>query len=237
MDVSTLVLRMMVLYLVIACLCSALAIQNTVNDIYTVTDEIKKETPVKKFEEFKSELIFISTVKPKPEPEPEESVTVEEPQDEPVEEYIEEPTVVTYFDIPLDEDLQDHIFRVCKNYNIDPALVIAMIAKESSYRPSVMGDGGKSYGLMQIQARYNQERMARLECPNLLDPYQNVSVGIDILSEKFEYGKPLEWVLMSYNGGNAYANRKWKNGEISDYVKKVFELRDELNTYEKELKS
>lgn len=234
MDVSTLVLRTMLLYLVLACLCCTLAIKSATDEIYNMTEEIKTESPVKEFKEFKSELLLIDTSKPDPEPEQEQSETIEEPKEELVEEYIEEPNIVTYFDVPLDESLQDHIFRVCDNYNIDPALVVAMIFKESSFRPSVVGDGGKSHGLMQIQPRYNQDRMARLECPDLLDPYQNVTVGIDILSEKFEYGKPLEWVLMSYNGGNAYANRKWKNGEISDYVKKVLKIRDELTTYTKE---
>lgn len=151
----------------------------------------------------------------------------------------EEPKVetVTYYDVPLDEDLQDHIFRVAEENGIDPALVIAMIKKESGFRPSVKGDHGESYGLMQIKLKYNRERMKKLGCDDLLDPYQNVTVGIDILVEKIEQskGKPIEWVLMAYNGGNSYANKKWAKGQISDYVETVFEYRDTFNTYTKEL--
>lgn len=166
----------------------------------------------------------------------EESDILEESEIEVDMSEIEEPKVetITYYDVPLDEDLQDHIFRVSEENGIDPALVIAMIKKESGFRPSVKGDHGESYGLMQIKLKYNRERMKKLGCDDLLDPYQNVLVGIDILVEKIEQskGKPIEWVLMAYNGGNSYANKKWAKGQISDYVTTVFEYRDTFNTYE-----
>lgn len=163
----------------------------------------------------------------------ESEVEIEKPL-EPAEPKVE---TVTYYDVPLSEDLQDHLFKVSEENNIDPALVLAMIQRESSFRATVKGDHGESYGLMQIKLKYNHERMKKLGCDDLLDPYQNITVGIDILVEKFEQadGKPLEWVLMAYNGGNSYANKKWAKGEISEYVEIVKEYRDTFNTYEKEL--
>lgn len=139
-----------------------------------------------------------------------------------------EPEPVRYFDVPLSEDLQDHIFELCKSYNVDPALVISMIRRESTYRASVIGDNGRSYGLMQIQPRWNQARMDALGCPDLLDPYQNVTVGIDIIAEYLETGKSVEWALMAYNGGPSYANNKASRGEISDYAKNVLAFAEEL---------
>lgn len=138
----------------------------------------------------------------------------------------------SYYDIPLSEDLQDHIFVLCEEHNIDPELVIAMIWRESRYKANAVGDNGNSLGLMQIQPRWHYERMDRLNCPDLLDPYQNITVGIDILSDLFNSEKPVEWVLMAYNGGRSYANRNWKAGKISSYAKNVLNYRDELTIKE-----
>lgn len=136
--------------------------------------------------------------------------------------------VVRYFDVPLDEDLQDHIFALCEEHEIDPALVVAMIWKESNFRPHVKGDRGNSHGLMQIQPRWNQAYMEKLNCPNLLDPYQNVTVGVHILADLFKTGKPVEWVLMRYNGGGAYANNNWNAGIVSKYAQTVLANIEEL---------
>lgn len=137
----------------------------------------------------------------------------------------------TYYDVPLDEDLQDHIFALCKEYGVDPAVIIAMIGKESMYKADILGDQGRAFGLMQIHPRWHQERMDRLGCDNLLDPYQNVEVGIDLMSELMSWGKGLEWALMAYNGGYGHANRHVAAGTVSAYVEKVMECRDALETY------
>lgn len=141
-----------------------------------------------------------------------------------------EPPKVTYFKVPLDEDLQDYIFEVCADYDIDPALVMAVIKKESNFKPDTLGDSGRSYGLMQVQPRWHQARADALNCSNLTNPYHNVTVGIDILAELFDTGNSLEWVLMAYNGGASYANKKVANGEVSDYAKIVIGY---MNTFKK----
>ena len=142
--------------------------------------------------------------------------SVEEEKEEIVEEDVNE-----YFDVPLDEDLQDHIFMVCESYGIDPAIVIAMIQRESNFVIDVVGDNGNSFGLMQIQPRWDRDRMEKLGCTDLLNPYQNVNVGVDYLAELFEKGKSVEWVLMAYNGGPSYARKKAANGEVSTYAREV----------------
>lgn len=70
--------------------------------------------------------------------------------------------------------------------------------------------------------------MKELECGNLLDPYQNVKVGIDILADLMEEEEPLEWVLMAYNGGNAYADRLAREGRVSEYARDVIKMSEEL---------
>lgn len=133
-----------------------------------------------------------------------------------------------YFDVPLEEGLQDYIFALCEESEIDPAIVIAMIKTESNFDSSAIGDKGNSKGLMQIQQRFHEDRMKRLMCTDLLNPYQNVTVGIDLLSELMDKGKGLEWALMAYNGGAAYANKYAASGTLSKYASKVLTYSENL---------
>ena len=140
----------------------------------------------------------------------------------------EEIDTVKYFDVPLDENLQDHIFQLCQEREIDPALVFAMIKKESWYDPNLKGDGGNSYGLMQVQPKWHQARMDKLGVTDLMDPYQNVEVAIDYLDELFDKGKSLEWTLMAYNGGPSGANKNESKGVVTSYVTIVMDYVEEL---------
>jgi soluble lytic murein transglycosylase-like protein len=94
---------------------------------------------------------------------------------------------------------------------------MAMIYTESRFQADVVGDSGQAYGLMQIQPKWHYQRMLDLNCTNLLDPKQNVTVGIDLLAELLESGKGIEWALSAYNAGIASAN---KNG-CNDYAELV----------------
>lgn len=138
----------------------------------------------------------------------------------------------TYFDVPLEYDLQDHIFAVSEGYNIDPALVIAVIQKESNFHTDSIGDSGNSLGLMQIQPKWHQARMDKLNCPDLLNPYHNVSVGIDYLADLLGRGKSVEWVLMAYNSGPSNANKNEAQGIVSSYAKAVLNNINNLKTIE-----
>lgn len=146
-----------------------------------------------------------------------------EAEERPSTEEIEQINEVSYFDVPLSEDLQDHIFSECEKYGVDPAIIIAMIERESTFRESVVGDNGNSFGLMQIQPRWHKARMERLNCDNLLDPYQNVTVGVDLLAELIDTGRGLDWALMAYNGGPGYANKQvasvvaYRNAVMDNY--------------------
>lgn len=144
----------------------------------------------------------------------------------------EEPTealeTIQLFDIPLEDGLQTYIFEQAEERDVDPAIVIAIIKRESNFDTLAVGDEGNSLGLMQIQPRWSIDRMKELECDNLLDPYQNVKVGIDILADLMEEEEPLEWVLMAYNGGNSYADRLAGEGRVSEYAKDVIKMSEEL---------
>lgn len=136
-----------------------------------------------------------------------------------------EPAGHTYFDVPLEEELQDYIFDICDEYGVDPELIVSMIFHESNFDSAVIGenDSGYSYGLMQIMPRWNYDRMERLGCLDLLNPYQNVRVGVDLLAEYIQKGYGIEWALMAYNGGPSYANRKAAEGVVSGYVTRIMD--------------
>lgn len=153
--------------------------------------------------------------------ETEEETTVETTVEETIAET--EPVVpaVRYFDVPLSEELQDHIFAVCEQYGVDPLMVIAMAKKETEFQYWLIGDSGNAYGLLQIWPYWHGDRMARLGCYDLLDPFQNVTVGVDAIAEIQSMGGSLEWVLMSYNGGYGHANDHIAAGTISDYAATV----------------
>ena len=142
-----------------------------------------------------------------------EMVTEVAPASAPVEPTAEptpEPTPAVFiYDVPLDADLQLHIIQFCDSYHIDPAIIMAMIQRESRFKAEVVGDGGESFGLMQIKAKYHRDRMEKLGVTDLLDPYQNVMVGIDFLGELLLRHEDIELALMSYNAGESGANYYW----------------------------
>jgi soluble lytic murein transglycosylase-like protein len=138
--------------------------------------------------------------------------------------------------LPIGYDVQRHIFELCEKYDLDPMIVFAIIQKESRCTPNASGDGGRSSGLMQIQKKWHSGRMQKLGCNDLMNPYQNVTVGIDILVELYKYNsrsRSTEWVLMAYNAGAKYANDKVAAGEVSDYARSVLKIARGLEvTYE-----
>ena len=133
-----------------------------------------------------------------------------------------------FYDVPLSEELQLHIFKECEKHNIAPDIIIEMIEKESNYKADAIGDDGKSFGLMQIQPKWHQERIDRLGCTNLLDPFQNVTVGIDYVAELKDKNNDLYWVLMAYNAGPDKATEWFNNGIYSDYAIEIVERASEL---------
>lgn len=137
-------------------------------------------------------------------------------------------TCVLYYDVPLEKDIQEHIFHLCAEYEIDPKIVIAMIAVESNYDAGAVSEDFSSVGLMQIQEKWHRGRMTRLKCYNLYSPYMNVTVGIDYLAELKVLNSDICFMLSAYNGGINYANEQALNGYYNKYVQNVLKTASEL---------
>ena len=144
---------------------------------------------------------------------------------EPVLIVVQEPVAVSpkvvYFDVPLTHEVQDTIFAECEKKGISPAVVIGLIERESRFDTYALGDDGRSFGLMQIQAKWHLQRMIDLNCTDLFNPSQNVTVGIDYLAElQNKYGD-IEKALTAYNRGHY-------SGTITEYAKDVVARAEKL---------
>jgi hypothetical protein len=114
--------------------------------------------------------------------------------------------VCVWDNVPLDIELQDFVVDECKKYDIRPQIIFAMMQAESGFNAEAVGDNGQSFGLLQIQPRWHYEKMLELNCTNLLDEKQNITVGINILADLIAQGKGIEWALTAYNAGTSNAD-------------------------------
>lgn len=121
---------------------------------------------------------------------------------------------VALYDVPLDASLQEHIIEQAEARGIDPAIVMAMAYTESTYDHAAVGDGGNSYGLLQVQVKWHYGRMLELHCTDLIDPYQNVTVAVDYLGELLEQHGSIDKALTAYNLGSY-------KGTVTEYAKSV----------------
>lgn len=94
-----------------------------------------------------------------------------------------------------------------KQYGVRYDLVVALIEKESGYKFDKVGDDGHSIGYMQIYEECHRDRMERLNVTDLTNPYQNVLVGIDYLSELIERYGTIQDALAAYNYGEQGAKQ------------------------------
>ncbi|MBQ2973383.1 MAG: transglycosylase SLT domain-containing protein [Clostridia bacterium] len=135
-----------------------------------------------------------------------------------------------YFDVPLENELQDYIIDLCKVYNISPTLVFAVIEQESCYDPNALNRSEDCFGLMQIN-----------ECNfityNLDEPYnafENVRVGITMLSELLSKYEDVHKALMAYNCGEYGAKCLWNKGITSNtYSRSVLNKQEKINESER----
>ena len=165
--------------------------------VCTIADAITKNVAVNR----DSVVVYQEEGRPVPVEYSETSDNIIEPEPEPE---------IDIYPVNLDADLQRYIIETCEEYMINPSIIIAMCFYESSFNADAIGDNGECMGLMGISPRWCWPEMEKLNCPDMRDPYQNVTVGIDIFAQKLaKYDWNTEMALMSYNAGDAGAHRLW----------------------------
>ena len=116
-----------------------------------------------------------------------------------------------YYDIPLSRELQDYIFSITEQYSVPAEVVIAIIERESDYRPHVTGLAGEQ-GLMQIHPINHEWLSEELGITDYYDPEQNILAGTYLLSRLFNKYDTATEALMCYNCGETGAKRLWAKG-------------------------
>lgn len=118
-----------------------------------------------------------------------------------------------------EEKINNYIKGICRKYNVEPELVQSIVWHESGYKSDAKN--GDCLGLMQISTRWNVDRAKRLGVVDLYDPYSNILVGVDLLSELFLKYKDKELVLMLYSMNHNSAFALHKQGKVTKYVTSV----------------
>jgi soluble lytic murein transglycosylase-like protein len=122
------------------------------------------------------------------------------------------------------------IAKHAKDYQLDPALVKAVIAAESAFEPGAVSPKG-ALGLMQVlpetAARYGVvgDRKQTAE-QKLLDPATNLRAGMRYLHDLLaRFGNDLSLTLAAYNAGEGavqnHRNQVPPYPETREYVKRV----------------
>jgi soluble lytic murein transglycosylase-like protein len=154
-------------------------------------------------------------------------VALEEPRLEDVIQLPHENIVVKVIEKPKTQKelIDNYAEEIALNYNLDPYLIKSIIHQESRYNPNARN--GKCLGLMQMSTRWHSNRAAKLGVTNFHDPYGNILLGADYLSELFKKYKDPRLVLMLYNMDNKTALKLYKEGKISNYAKTVLKRAEE----------
>lgn len=122
--------------------------------------------------------------------------------------------------IPMDLDTQRAIYELCGYNGRLFCTVMAIAQRETRYDARAVGDGGDSIGIMQINTRWQYDRIERLGVTDLLDPVQNVSVALDYIGwlaneinpEDPESLYGTDDLFVAYNSGYWGAQGLWKAG-------------------------
>ena len=123
-----------------------------------------------------------------------------------------------------------HIVAAARTYQLEPALLHAVISAESGYNPLARSAKG-ARGLMQLMPATAR----RYGVDNPLDPEQNIYGGAAYLHDLLAlFGNDVKLALAAYNAGEGtvmeYGNRIPPYRETTQYVPKVL-------TYYKQYKS
>jgi len=128
---------------------------------------------------------------------------------------------VRYYPSAARKRYQSHILEAARAYQLEPALIHAVISAESGYNPLARSAKG-ARGLMQLMP----DTAKRYGVVNPLDPQQNIYGGAAYLRDLLRlFGNDLKLALAAYNAGEGtvieYGNRIPPYLETTQYVPKV----------------
>ena len=111
-----------------------------------------------------------------------------------------------YYDAAYPIKYEDLVSHYCEEYQVDEALVYAVIKNESGFQPDAVSSVD-ARGLMQIQgptlewAVYREGEDAQVTADDLYDPEVNIKYGVMLLSLFIEEFEHQDVALCSYHAG------------------------------------
>ena len=107
----------------------------------------------------------------------------------------------TYFraDIALGVEEQRLLHDAAEEFGVPYLLALAVVQQETHYQ-NLIGDNGASFGYMQVQPRWWQDKMDALGVRDLMDPAGNFRVGCSILADLLAEKDTEKDAIAAYNG-------------------------------------
>ncbi|MDE2255269.1 MAG: transglycosylase SLT domain-containing protein [Betaproteobacteria bacterium] len=103
------------------------------------------------------------------------------------------------------QELVSRAWQVGKQEHLDPTLILAVMAVESSFNPYAQSPVGAT-GLMQVMASVHRDKFAPYGGPRAsIDPMANVKVGALVLKDAIARGGSLQAGLRMYVGATSNA--------------------------------
>jgi soluble lytic murein transglycosylase len=131
------------------------------------------------------------------------------------------------------ESVQDrNILNSARKHGVDPALIKAVIWRESRFHPDARGSKGET-GLMQIMENTGLEwagaqRVSFMSQSELLDPARNIECGTwylrKLLGRYQQTDDPVPYALADYNAGRGNVLKWMKEGAATnsaDFVEQI----------------
>ena len=118
---------------------------------------------------------------------------------------------------------------IARQYPVCPELLQALIFYESSNRGTVVSKWG-DIGYMQVNPKWQGDRMEELSVYDLKDGYGNILVGTDYLMELCRKYGDISLALAAYNGGENAVNKVSDNG-MNEYAERILDLSEKLERF------
>jgi soluble lytic murein transglycosylase len=124
----------------------------------------------------------------------------------------------------LESNQDQNILNSARKHGVDPALVKAVIWRESRFHPEARGNKGES-GLMQIMENTGLEwagaqRVTLLSQSDLLDPVRNIECGTwylrKLLGRYQQTDDPVPYALADYNAGRGNVLKWMKESAVTN---------------------
>lgn len=122
-----------------------------------------------------------------------------------------------------EEVIRNIISDIRENYeydNVSTELVLSLCHSESTFNRYAKSSAN-CRGLMQLNPKWHIARMIKLGVTDMYDPYGNILLGMDYLSELIKCTNGDEYLaIMLYNEGSIATSHYEENG-YSEYSKKI----------------